>query len=132
MERAFVAALSDESRYRRFMQHLSALTPQMLARFTQVDYDRELALIAIEGTPGREAIVGVARYVANPDQESAEFAVTVADAWHGRGLGSALMHMLIARAKKRGFLRLIGIVLAITTTHPAPAHILSAAPWWHS
>ena len=65
--------------------------------------------------PGREAIVGVARYVANPDQESAEFAVTVADAWHGRGLGSALMHMLIARAKKRGFLRLIGIVLAINT-----------------
>ena len=45
-ERAFFAGLSDESRYRRFMHHLQDLTPQMLARFTQVDYDRELALIA--------------------------------------------------------------------------------------
>src|SRR5207247_1192061 len=57
MERAFVASLSDETRYLRFMQHLSALTPQMLARFTQLDYDRELALIAIEGVPGQEAMV---------------------------------------------------------------------------
>ena len=48
-ERAFVAGLSDESRYTRFMHHLQELTPQMLARFTQVDYDRELALIALDG-----------------------------------------------------------------------------------
>src|SRR5207247_3167087 len=53
-EIAFVAALSDESRYLRFMHHLHELTPQMLARFTQVDYDRELALIALGGKPGAE------------------------------------------------------------------------------
>ena len=128
MERAFVAGLSDESRYLRFMQHLSALTPQMLARFTQVDYDRELALIAIEGVPGQEAMVGVARYVANPDAESAEFAVTVADAWHGRGLGRALMQMLIERAKKRGFLRLMGVVLAVN----APMLRLASSLGFHA
>jgi acetyltransferase len=94
------------------MQHLPALTPQMLARFTQVDYDRELALIALDGTPPAEAIVAVARYVANPDHESAEFAIAVADAWHGRGLGRAMMRALIACAKKRGFRRLVGVVLA--------------------
>ena len=112
LERAFVASMSEQSRYRRFMQHLPALTPQMLARFTQVDYDRELALIALDGAAPAEAIVAVARYVANPDRESAEFAIAVADAWHGRGLGRAMMRALIACAKKRGFRRLLGIVLA--------------------
>jgi acetyltransferase len=111
LERAFVAAMSEQSRYRRFMQHLPALTPQMLARFTQVDYDRELALIALVGEPA-EAIVAVARYVGNPDGESAEFAIAVADAWHGRGLGRAMMQALIGCARRRGFRRLVGIVLA--------------------
>ena len=113
LERAFVEQLSDQSRYLRFMQQLHELTPQMLARFTQVDYDRELALIALDGVPEKEAIVGVSRYVANPDRESAEFAIAVADAWHGRGLGTALMRMLIGCAKRRGFVRLIGVVLTV-------------------
>jgi acetyltransferase len=112
-ERAFVAGLSDETRYRRFMYHLHELTPEMLARFTQVDYDRELALIALDGKARDEKIVGVARYVANPDGESAEFAVVVADAWQGRGMGWALMRKLIASAKHRGFRRLLGAVLGI-------------------
>jgi acetyltransferase len=94
------------------MQHLPALTPRMLARFTQVDYDRELALIALDGASSVEAIVAVARYVGNPDHESAEFAIAVADAWHGRGLGRAMMQALIACATKRGFRRLVGVVLA--------------------
>jgi acetyltransferase len=114
-ERAFVAGLSDESRYTRFMHHLQELTPQMLARFTQVDYDRELALIALHGKAAAEKIVAVARYVANPDGESAEFAVVVADAWQGRGLAKAVMRMLIACAKTRGFLRLDGVILASNT-----------------
>ncbi|MDQ2963864.1 MAG: GNAT family N-acetyltransferase [Pseudomonadota bacterium] len=115
-ERAFVAGLSDESRFFRFMYHLRELTPGMLARFTQVDYDRDLALVALGGKPGAEKIVGVARYAANPDRESAEFAVVVADAWQGRGLGSALMHELIASAKRRGFRRLVGAILGINAS----------------
>jgi acetyltransferase len=111
-EREFFAGLSEESRYLRFMHYLHELTPQMLARFTQVDYDRELALIALDGRAGTENIVAVARYVANADGESAEFAIVVADLWHGRGLGHALMRMLIGCARKRGFRRLIGNVLA--------------------
>jgi acetyltransferase len=112
-ERAFVAGLSDETRYLRFMQHLPQLTPRMLARFTQVDYDRELALIALDRTRGKERIIAVGRYVGNPDGESAEFAIVVADAWHGRGVGRALMQLLIACAKRRGFSRLVGNVLTI-------------------
>jgi acetyltransferase len=115
-EVAFVAGLSNESRYLRFMYHLHELTPQMLARFTQVDYDRELALVALGGKPGDEKIFGVARYVANPDRESAEFAVVVADAWQGRGLGRALMGKLIASAKRRGFHRLVGSILGMNAS----------------
>ena len=113
MEQAFVAALSEQSRYMRFMQHLRGLTPQMLERFTQVDYDRELALVALDESTDPEAIVAVVRYVANWDRESAEFAIVVADAWQGRGVGVALMRMLIDCARKRGFRRLVGSVLAI-------------------
>jgi acetyltransferase len=113
MEQAFVGALSEESRYFRFMQHLPSLTPQMLARFTQVDYDRELALVALDDVSGTDQIVGVVRYVANWDKESAEFAIAIADAWQGRGLGYAMMTILIDCARRRGFTRLVGSVLAI-------------------
>ena len=85
----------------------------MLARFTQVDYDRELALVALDDSSGTDSIVAVARYVANWDKESAEFAIALADAWHGRGLGHAMMTMLIECARRRGFKRLVGSVLVI-------------------
>jgi acetyltransferase len=114
LERAFVASLSEQTRYFRFFYRLHELTPAMLARFTQVDYDRELALLALAldpKAPAKEMIVGISRYIANPDGESAEFAVVVADAWHGRGIGRMLMERIIACARKRGFKRLEGIVL---------------------
>jgi len=114
LEYAFVHGLSEQTRYYRFFYRLQDLTPSMLVRFTQVDYDREMALVAIdEGGPGKRApeFVGVARYTANPDGESAEFAVVVADAWHGRGVGNMLMKRLITCAKRRGLSRLEGIVL---------------------
>jgi acetyltransferase len=113
MEQAFVGGLGEQSRYFRFMQHLPSLTPQMLARFTQVDYDRELALVALDDSSGTESIIAVARYVGYWDNESAEYAIVLADAWQGRGLGYAMMNMLIECARKRGFKRLVGSVLAI-------------------
>jgi acetyltransferase len=110
-ERAFVHRLSDESRYFRFFYQLHELTPAMLARFTQVDYDRELALVVLSPTPKGEQFIAVARYIANPDHESAEFAIVVADEWQNRGVARKLMERLIAAAKMRGFLRLRGSVL---------------------
>jgi len=114
LERRFIGALSEQTRYFRFFYRLNELSPAMIARFTQVDYDRELALIALapdpEG-PNGQAMVGIARTIANVDHESAEFAVVTADAWHGRGVATALMKVLIACAKKRGQRRLVGTVL---------------------
>ncbi len=111
LERAFVAGLSEETRLFRFFYRLHELTPAMLARFTQIDYDRELALVAVHDVGGAVAFVGVARYITNPDQESAEFAVVVADEWQGRGVARALMERLLDVAKRRGLKRIEGSVL---------------------
>jgi acetyltransferase len=111
LERDFVNGLSEQTKYFRFFYRLHELTPSMLERFTQVDYDRELALVALDHANPAPKFVGVARFIANPDRESAEFAVVVADAWQNRGVGRVLMQRLIAAAKARGIERLEGVVL---------------------
>ena len=108
-ERAFVAAMSDTSRYYRFLHPLTALSDDMLARFTQLDYDREMALVAL--TSNEEAFVGVARYYPNPDRETVEFAIAIADAWQGMGLGEQLMKALVNCARDAGYRQIEGSVL---------------------
>ena len=111
IETEFVEGLSEQSRYMRFFNPLKSLAPRLLARLTQVDYDRELALLATTGEGSSERIAGVVRYSPNADGTSCEFAVTVADEWHGRGLGSLLMRRLIEAARTAGYQRLTGSVL---------------------
>lgn len=111
IERAFVRGLSEESRYLRFMRAIQELTPEMVVRFTQIDYDREMAFVAIHEKGEQQEEVGVARYSVEPDGESAEFAIVVADAWHGLGVGTLLMEALIESARQRGVRELIGEVL---------------------
>jgi acetyltransferase len=111
LERTFVASLSEETRYFRFFYQLNELSPAMLARFTQVDYDREMALVAIDETGSGRAIVGVARYTMEPGRESAEFAIVVADAWQKRGVGRVLMDRLVGCARARGLVTIAGSVL---------------------
>ncbi len=111
MEQEFVRGLSEESRYLRFMRSLQELTPEMLVRFTQIDYDREMAFVAIYTKDGKQEEVGVARYSIEPDGESAEFAVVVADAWQGKGVGTQLLEALIETARRRGVRELFGEVL---------------------
>jgi acetyltransferase len=112
IEQAFVQGLSAESRHMRFMNMLRELTPLMLARFTQIDYDREMAFIATTRDQGAEREIGVVRYVTNPDGESCEFALVVADEWQRRGLGRRMMTLLIEVARTRGLREMIGHVLA--------------------
>jgi len=112
MERAFVRQLSPESRYFRFMDTLRELTPAMLVRFTQIDYDRELAFVATLPDGAGEAEIGVCRYITNPDGESCEFALVIADDWQRKGLGRRLMGQLIDVARARGLRSMIGHVLA--------------------
>jgi len=111
MEQAFVKDLSAETRYFRFMDTLRELTPQMLVRFTQIDYDREMAFVATLPGAERETEAGVARYVSNPDGESCEFALVIADGWQRKGLGRRMMQLLVAAARARGLRVMVGHVL---------------------
>ena len=99
--------LSEESRYFRFISYARELSQKQLARYTQIDYHREMALVA--EAEGR--VVGVSRYLLNPDGGSCEFALLVADDWHGRGLGARLMNAIIETARAQGLKRIIGFVL---------------------
>ena len=105
-------SLSAESRYFRFMDALRELTPMMLVRFTQIDYDREMAFIGTVERDGREAEIGVCRYITNPDGETCEFAIVVSDEWQRRGLGRKLMSQLIDVAKASGLKAMVGHILA--------------------
>jgi acetyltransferase len=112
MLQTFVRGMSDESRYMRFMDTLRELSPAMLVRFTQIDYDREMALTALIEVDGHDRIIGVARYAANPDGTSVEFALAVADDWQKHGIGPKLMGALIDCAKAKGYQTIVGDVLA--------------------
>jgi len=112
IEREFVKQLSPEAKYFRFMNTLRELSPQMLARFTQIDYDREMALVAVATKDGRDEEVAVARYITNPDGSSCEFAIVVDDEWQKHGLGRYLMMQLIEIARSRGLAKMSGDILA--------------------
>ncbi|HPU19688.1 MAG TPA: GNAT family N-acetyltransferase [Alicycliphilus sp.] len=125
MVQRLVKELSPESRYFRFVSQLAELPPSMLSRFTLIDYDREMALVAVqrerivdeEGEVShKDRIVGVSRYVTNPDHSSCEFALLVADDFAGKGLGSRLMHSIMEVARDRGLAEIQGLVLANNPT----------------
>jgi acetyltransferase len=113
---AFFDALTpDDVRYRMFVR-VRELSPSQLARFTQIDYDREMAFIATRlGADGQPETLGVGRVVADPDNVSAEFAVTVRSDLKGHGLGRALMQKLIACCRSRGTREIVGEALPQNT-----------------
>jgi acetyltransferase len=112
IEKDFVHRMSAESKYFRFMEQRRELTPSMLVRFTQIDYDREMALIATRELGTAEQQIGVARYVILPDNESCEFALAVSDELQGQGLGRILMQRLMEVAAAHGLKTIQGDVLA--------------------
>lgn len=115
IEHEFVRNLPAESRYFRFLQNIKGLTREMLVRFTQIDYDREMALIAVYEEEGRQVEIGVGRYITAPDGETCEFAIVIDDHWHRRGIGTRLMRALINHAKTRGLKAMKGEVLSNNT-----------------
>lgn len=112
LEADFIRSLSDETRYQRFMAVVREAPSAKLRALTQVDQQRDLALVAITSQDGRERIVGAARYGVDATRTGCEFAIALADAWHGSGLAGILMRMLIDVARRRGLATMEGIVLA--------------------
>jgi acetyltransferase len=107
----FVRNLSEQSRFFRFMNSVQELSQSMLVRFTQIDYSREMALIAVTEVHNKEVELGVARFAFNPDGESCEFALVIADQMHGMGLGQKLMTALMDAARSKGLKVIEGEVL---------------------
>jgi GNAT superfamily N-acetyltransferase len=104
------ARLSELSRYRRFLSPTSRLTAKQLAYLTEVDHHDHEALVAID--PASRYGLAVARYVRSAENPGeAEFAVAVADDWQRRGLGTALLRHLAAKARAEGITRFSGLVL---------------------
>ena len=103
--------LSERSIYFRFCRLIKELPSELLARFTQIDYDREAAFVAIGANQPEEKILGVARAIFDPDGQSAELAVVVGDPWQGQGVGACLMEHCIAITIERGFKRLKAYIL---------------------
>jgi acetyltransferase len=116
----FTKNLSPESRYFRFVSNMAELPPTMLSRFTLIDYDREMALCAVleiehvndDGSKTfSERLIGVSRYITNPDLTSCEFSLVVADDFAGQGLGTRLMLSIMEVARDKGLQTIEGLVL---------------------
>jgi acetyltransferase len=116
MVQDFVRNLSDQSRYNRFMSSIKQLSQSVLVRFTQLDYDREMALIMVKhDTKTGDKLLGIARYVTDPDMEVCEFATSVADEWQGQGIASILMSQLFDVARDQGLVLMRGEILVSNT-----------------
>jgi acetyltransferase len=109
-------SLSRQSVHFRFFGPLKMLSPGMLSRFTQIDYDREIALVALLGTEPNEKMLGVARVITDIyNRKNAEFSVVVGDPWHGKGIGADLLKRCLSISKERGIKNVKGIVLPENT-----------------
>ncbi len=112
IELAFVSGLSPETRHNRLLGGTIRITREYVERLTSVDLARDMALAAVVMHEDHEALIGVARYVLEADGRACEFALVVADAWQGRGIGRRLMEKLISVARGRGLERMYGDVLS--------------------
>ncbi len=110
--RAGFKTLDPEDVRMRFFAQMREMTPLMAARLTQLDYNREMALAAFPAEGPDRRGFGVVRLVADPDNQSAEFAITIRSDAKGRGLGRALMERIMDFAVKRGISEIWGDVLA--------------------
>lgn len=107
----FFESLSTQTIYLRFFTPLKQLSRRMLIQLTQIDYDREIALVAWFPAQTGEKIIGTARIIFNANGTEGEFAIMLADSWQGKGIGAALLKSCLAFSKRYGLKRVFGVVL---------------------
>ena len=121
---ALVRSLTPTSRYSRFFSGIQELSPEWLARFSRAEPRGDVSLIATVLREGKETVVGMGQYAADPWPERCDFAVLVADDWQGRGLGRRLLRNLECLAREAGFERIEGEVLTHNSTMLGLAHAM--------
>jgi acetyltransferase len=104
-------SLSATSVYFRFFSHIKELSAEMLALLTQVDYDRHLALVALDVDSSPPKMLAAARIIGHPDLSNCEFSVLVSDAYQGQGIGAQLLLCLLHAAREQGVQHIWGKVL---------------------
>lgn len=112
LERDFIETLSPKSSHMRFMGGIRRPSDQMIRYFTDIDYDRHMALIATSHKGLHEQQIAVGRFFSLDDGHTCEFAVVVADAWQGRGIAHEIMTDLIRIARDKGLDTMVGDILA--------------------
>ena len=94
----------------RFLGEVKELPPKWVKHFTRIDYARDVAIVAVDEIESRERILGVCRIMREGDTTKGEYAVVVADAWQGRGIGTMLSEYSISIARRLGTTSIWGIV----------------------
>jgi acetyltransferase len=112
LEAELISGLSDETSRFRFFQVMRNITHEMLTGYCNIDYDREMAIIAELSEGARKRNIGVGRLIIEPGDKRAEFAVLVADDFAGQGLGKKLVDMLIGIGEEKRLETIYGIVLS--------------------
>jgi acetyltransferase len=107
----FIAQVTKEDLYYRYFSEINEFTHDDLANMTQIDYDREMAFVAVHTTKMGTEILGVTRAISDPDNIDAEFAVLVRSDLKGLGLGRRLLEKLINYTREHGLIRLNGITM---------------------
>jgi len=117
IESAFVEGLSAETRHNRLLGGAIKISRAYLEQLTSIDYTRDMALAAVVMSADAEILIGVARYVMDKSPPAGpapcEFAIVLADAWQGRGIGRHMMLKLIDVARGRRIPRLYGEILSV-------------------
>ncbi len=111
LEGEMFRTFSEETQRFRFFQLIKDITHQLLIRYTQIDYDREIAIIAEVEEEGKKKMAGVVRLIADPYNETAEFAIVVGDPWHKLGLGNKFTDYILEIARKRRIKKVCANVL---------------------
>jgi acetyltransferase len=108
----FLEEVSSESMYMRFFGFVPRFTHNLMTRFVNIDYDREMAIVAEVEEKGLKKIIGVVRIIEDAWRETAEYSILISDQWHGQGLGNTLTDYILEIARKREISKIVATVLA--------------------
>ncbi len=112
LENELWKTFSEETQRFRFFSPMKTWSHATLVRYTNIDYDREIAIVGITTEDGEKKMVGVVRMIMEPpDFKTAEVAIVVGDPWQGRGLGSKMMDCIIDVAKDKNLNSVYGVIL---------------------
>lgn len=111
LEAEMFTKFSQQTQRYRFFQLIKDITHELLIRYTQIDYDREIAIIAEAEEKGEKKMLGVVRLIADPYNETAEFAIVVADPYQHQNLGNKFTDYILKIAKKKGIKKVFANIL---------------------